>query len=96
MATKRAKRHSKNCKCSPDSPFLWANNPRPSIFASTPSYRQSEIATASVEAQRAKGNKPGMLSNLSRKSSEHSLATRDFFTYSRAKLNVFTKEPVNE
>jgi hypothetical protein len=21
------------CKCHPDSPFLWVNNPRPSIFA---------------------------------------------------------------
>lgn len=92
MATK----HSKNCTCGADSPFLWARYPRPSIFADASSYRRGEAATASVEAQRAKGHEPGVLSNLSRKSAERSLATREFFTYSRAKLNVFTKEPVNE
>lgn len=27
------------CKCHPDSPFLWRNNPRPSIFAQDPYFR---------------------------------------------------------
>lgn len=92
MATK----HSKHCTCGADSPFLWATNRRPSIFANASSYSRGEAATASVEAQRAKGVEPGMLSNLSRKSTDHMLATREFYTYSRAKLNVFTKEPGNE
>jgi hypothetical protein len=91
-----ATRHSPNCKCEPDSPFLWARYPRPSIFTDASSYRRGEAATASVEAQRAKGVEPGMLSNLSRKSAEHMLATREFYTHSRAKLNVFAKEPGNE
>lgn len=27
------------CKCHPDSPFLWRNNPRPSIFLRDPLFR---------------------------------------------------------
>ena len=27
------------CKCHPNSPFLWASNPRPSMFAKDPAFR---------------------------------------------------------
>ena len=27
------------CKCNPDSPFLWASNPRPSMFANDVYFR---------------------------------------------------------
>lgn len=89
-------KHTDTCTCRADSPFLWATNPRPSLFADASSYRRSEASTISVEAQRAKGMEPGFMPSLSRKSEERTLATREFFTYSRAKLNVFPKEPVNE
>jgi hypothetical protein len=55
-------------------------------------YRRSQGATASVEEQRAKGIEPGTLTPFSKKSAEHIKATREFFTYSRASLNVFRKE----
>lgn len=86
----------KGCKCHPESPFLWYLNPRPSIFSDMASYRRSQGATTGVEAQRAKGLEPGTLTPFSKKSAEQTKAAREFFTYSRASLNVFRKDKDNE
>lgn len=32
------------CKCHPNSPFHWAHNPRPSIFAADPMFRAKGVA----------------------------------------------------
>lgn len=86
----------KGCKCHPDSPFLWYLNPRPSIFSDMMTYRRSQGATASVEEQRSRGLEPGKLTPFSAKSEAHIKATREFFTYSRASLNVFRKDKNDE
>lgn len=36
---------AKKCKCHPDSPFLWKENSRPSIFAKDVAYRQKNVKT---------------------------------------------------
>jgi hypothetical protein len=33
------------CKCHPDSPFHWAHEPRPSIFAKDPAFRSKTAHT---------------------------------------------------
>jgi hypothetical protein len=32
-----------NCKCHPDSPFHWKQNPRPSIFLQDPMFRTKGV-----------------------------------------------------
>lgn len=96
MTPRKPPHHPKWCTCKPDSPFLWMNNPRPSIFANTSEYRRSEAATASVEAQRAKGNEPGKLHSLSKRGETHVAATKEFFAKNSGKLNVFRKGKDNE
>jgi hypothetical protein len=33
------------CKCHPDSPFLWASNPRPSMFVKDIAFRAKAVQT---------------------------------------------------
>ena len=77
-----------NCNCAPDSPFLWMNHPRLSIFPPSESSRRSLASTASVEAQRARGIEPARISGLSSRSTAHETATRGFFLLVRDTLNT--------
>jgi hypothetical protein len=83
------------CKCHPYSPFLWRNNPQPSIFMADHTYRAkgksklsgSEIASVFVEGQRKMGKTPGTIYNLglaTKKKEEAMLAFKQFGVYSRA------------
>jgi len=88
------------CKCHPDSPFLWASNPRDSIFMKDHTFRAkgedgtkttSQIATDVVEKQRKEGKMPGSIANIGKftKAKEDAvLAYKQFGTFTRAKPNV--------
>jgi len=83
------------CRCHPQSPFLWRNDPRDSIFMADYRYRPvgkngltgSEIASAAVETQRKKGKQPGSIYGLGSLTKEKELAMlafKQFGVYSRA------------
>lgn len=83
------------CRCHPHSPFLWRNDPQPSIFMADHTYRAkgksglsgSEIATVFVEGQRKLGKMPGSIRNLGAATKEKEqalLAFKQFGVYSRA------------
>jgi hypothetical protein len=36
---------AKKCKCHPDSPFLWASNPKPSMFIKEVYFRPKKVQT---------------------------------------------------
>jgi len=83
------------CQCRPLSPFLWRNDPRPSIFMADHTYRAkgkdgrtgSEIASAFVETQRQMGKSPGTIHRLGATTKEKEkalVAFKQFGIYSRA------------
>ena len=87
------------CKCHPDSPFLWASNPRDSMFMKDHTFRAkgdsgmttSQISSALVEDQRKLGKMTGSIANLGRVTKEKELAViayKQFGIYSRAAPNV--------
>lgn len=87
------------CKCHPNSPFLWASNPRDSIFMQDQHFRAkgtegrsgSQIASAFVEVQRDMGKMVGSIPNLGKQTKEKELALlayKQFGIYSRAHPNV--------
>ena len=87
------------CKCHPDSPFLWASNPRDSMFMQDHTFRAkgalglttSQLASAVVEDQRKEGKMPGSIRDLGKRTKEKELALtayKQFGIYSRAQPNV--------
>jgi len=87
------------CKCHPLSPFLWASNPRDSMFMKDHTFRAkgdtgmttSQIASALVEDQRKLGKMSGSIANLGRVTKEKELALiayKQFGIYSRAHPNI--------
>ena len=67
----KAKQHTHRpwCTCAPDSPFLWASRPRPSMFDTVENRAgRSEKATAVITTKRAKGIDPGHIAGLSKRS----------------------------
>lgn len=93
------------CKCHPDSPFLWASNPRDSMFMKDHTFRAkgdsgmttSQISSALVEDQRKLGKMTGSIANLGRVTKQKELALiayKQFGIYSRAAPN--TKPSLNK
>ncbi len=88
------------CKCHPNSPFLWASNPRDSMFMQDHTFRAkgadgtkttATIASDVVERQRKEGKMPGSMANIGKhtKAKENALlAYKQFGTHTRAKPNV--------
>jgi hypothetical protein len=87
------------CKCHSDSPFLWANNPRDSMFMKDHSFRAkgedgksgAQIAADFVETQRKLGKMPGTIKKLGARTKEKELALiayKQFGIYSRAHPNI--------
>ena len=87
------------CNCHPDSPFLWANNSRDSMFMKDHSFRakgekgKSEVQLASdfVESQRKLGKTPGTIHKLGLRTKQKELAMlayKQFGIYTRAQPNV--------
>ena len=71
-------KRNKNCNCEIDSPFMWAHNRRPSMFALDRAFvaqgqngmTKGQTMTQSVDNQRARGIEPSMLYGLSKRSDE--------------------------
>jgi hypothetical protein len=87
------------CKCHPDSPFLWASNPRDSMFMKDHTFRAkgaegksaSQLATDFVETQRQLGKEVGTIKKLGSRTKEKEnalIAYKQFGIYSRAHPNV--------
>lgn len=80
------------CKCPPDSPFHWRENPRPSMFykdaafraANTSGLSASQKATEIVEKSRAEGKMAGFLKGISKNREEEILRMRNFSTFTLA------------
>jgi hypothetical protein len=92
-------RKKMKCKCQPDSPFLWASNPQPSMFMKDHTFRAkgaegksgSQLATDFVETQRMLGKSVGTIKKLGSRTKEKELALiayKQFGIYSRATPNV--------
>lgn len=81
-----------SCKCHPDSPFLWMNNPRKSIFIGDLAFRAtkegetfSQVSSRSVDTQRAKGTNAGYLKGISKNREAEILRMRTFHMFSMAR-----------
>lgn len=78
------------CKCPPDSPFHWRNDPRPSIFATDPQLKAaatlSQNQTMVIEREREKGRDISHFPGMSDKSAQRvgRINVKEFNIYSRA------------
>lgn len=74
------------CKCPPNSPFHWRDNPRPSIFATDNGARLSINQSAVVDREREKGRDISHVAGLSTKSQiDRLMSFKQFTVYTRAK-----------
>lgn len=78
------------CGCMSDSPFMWMHDPRPSMFAADPAFRNngqsgSAASTKRVEEARAKGEPAGYMYGISKNREAEILRIRNFSVYSLAK-----------
>ena len=87
------------CKCHPNSPFHWAQNPCDSMFMKDHTFRSrgaegkssAQIATDFVELQRKMGKSPGTIKKLGSQTKEKEialLAYKQFGIYSRANPSI--------
>lgn len=79
----------RKCKCPPDSPFHWKDNPRLSIFAKDPLFtagaKLSQSQTQVVERERAKGKDISNLPGVSAKAREQRvISVKQFNIFARA------------
>jgi hypothetical protein len=78
----------RKCKCPPDSPFHWRDNPRPSMFATDPHLKAaatlSHNQTMVVEREREKGRDISNVAGLSAKQTARIISIREFNIFSRA------------
>ena len=80
--------HDENCNCEIDSPFMWAHNRRPSMFATDRAFvaqgqngmTKGQLMTQAVDNQRARGIEPSMLYGLSKRSDERLNEQRKYTT----------------
>lgn len=82
---------TKRCKCHPNSPFHWRDDPRPSIFYKDVSYRGtkdgrtlSQLSSELVEQSRMDGKMVGFIKGISAKREEEILRMRNFKTFTLA------------
>jgi len=79
----------RKCKCPPDSPFHWRDNPRPSIFALDPNMKAavtlSHNQTMVIEREREKGRDISHFPGVSEKSAKAlRINVREFNIFTRA------------
>jgi len=84
----------RKCKCPPDSPFHWRDNPRPSLFALDNNFKAaaatlSHNQTMVVEREREKGRDISHIAGLSAKThAERIISVKQFTVYTRAGLKL--------
>lgn len=75
------------CKCPPDSPFHWRDDPRPSIFLQDPHVKAAATLslnqTLVVERKREKGEDIGHISGVTEKQ-RSIISVKQFNIFSRA------------
>jgi hypothetical protein len=71
------------CKCPPNSPFHWRDNPRPSIFSQDNSVLLSIRQSTVVDKKREKGHDVSHLPGLTTKE-QRIVNLRQFTVYTRA------------
>lgn len=91
------------CKCHPDSPFHWRENPRHSIFYKDPVYRGtqdgktlSQVSSELVEQSRRDGKMAGFIKGISAKREEEILRMRNFKTFTLAVVSNAKQSQGNE
>jgi hypothetical protein len=75
------------CKCPPDSPFHWRDNPRPSIFSQDNGALLSMRQTAVVERERENGHDVSHVAGLSKRPENlrrPTITVKQFTVFSRA------------
>lgn len=79
------------CTCHPSSPFLWQQNPQPSIFANDSAFKTkqsaktaSQIATDVVARKRLENINHGTLYGLTKDREEAMIRAKYFHMYSKA------------
>ena len=86
------------CNCPSHSPFLWKNDPRPSMFLKDPVFtagaKLSQTQTMVIEREREKGRDISHFPGMSDKSAKvaNRISVREFNIFSRAKPSETTKE----
>lgn len=83
------------CKCHPESPFLWQNTPRDSIFMQDKTMRTIGTRTDGIskshqsmlvsEKAKREGRNIGTVHGISRDREQEIIRLRDFTTYSKAR-----------
>jgi len=73
----------RTCKCPPNSPFHWQDDPRPSIFAQDNSVMLSIRQSTVVDKEREKGHDVSHLPGLTTKE-QRIVNLRQFTVYTRA------------
>ncbi len=79
------------CKCHPDNPFHWRDNPRPSIFARDNGVMLSLKQAAVVEREREKGHDVSHLPGISKRPenlAKRIINVKQFAIFSRAGQNL--------
>ncbi len=71
------------CKCHPDNPFHWRDNPRPSIFAKDNGVMLSIRQSTVIDKERDKGRDVSHLPGLTTKE-QRIINVRQFTVYTRA------------
>ena len=79
------------CTCHPLSPFLWQQDPRPSIFAEDSTFKAkisgktaSQISTEVVKRKRDQGIEVGTIYGLNKERDEALLHAKRFHMFSKA------------
>lgn len=79
------------CTCHPSSPFLWAQHPRPSIFADDPLFKAkqsaktgSQLATEVVERKRKTNIHHGTIYGLAKEREHAIIRSKLMHIYSKA------------
>ena len=79
------------CTCPPTSPFLWAQHPRPSIFATDPTFKAkqsaktgSQLATEVVERKRKDNVIYGTIYGSAREREDAIVRSKLMHIYSKA------------
>lgn len=79
------------CTCHPSSPFLWQQNPRPSIFADDPVFKAkqsaktgSQLATEVVERKRKTNIHHGTIYGLAKEREHAIIRSKLMHIYSKA------------
>ena len=79
------------CTCHPSSPFLWAQHPRPSIFADDPTFKAkqsiktgSQLATEVVARKRLENVNYGTIYGSAREREDAVIRSKLMHIYSKA------------